>query len=220
MVKPGIAAAVALSVERADHGRDIGLEEAVADDHQRQADQQQEGVERIALALRFEATGRDLARLGAVARQQRDALVLIALDLQLRAIVDDELLRRVATALLDDLIALAVDHRVGLGRLPAEAQRQIAEAHQDRAELHRALRTQEAVGHQAADQRRQIDQRGEAAVEAGGGLVGKQEMLREVERQQRPHAVIAEALHRLGGEQPRKLARMAEPLPRRPDCRG
>ncbi len=36
-------------------------------------------------------------------------------------------------------------------------------------------------------------------------------MLGEIERQQRPHAVIAEPLPHLGGEQPRQLARMAEP---------
>ena len=36
-------------------------------------------------------------------------------------------------------------------------------------------------------------------------------MLGEIERQQRPHAVIAEPLPHLGGEQPRELARMAEP---------
>ena len=36
-------------------------------------------------------------------------------------------------------------------------------------------------------------------------------MLGEIERQQRPHAVIAEPLPHLGGEQPRKLARVAEP---------
>jgi error-prone DNA polymerase len=38
-------------------------------------------------------------------------------------------------------------------------------------------------------------------------------MLGQVERQQRPHAVIAEPLPHLGGEQPRELARMADRAP-------
>ena len=67
------------------------------------------------------------------------------------------------------------------------------------------------VGDQAADQRRQVNQRGIAAVEAGRLLVLEEEMLGQIERQQRPHAVIAEPLPHLGGEQPRELARMAEP---------
>ena len=88
---------------------------------------------------------------------------------------------------------------------------EIADRHDDRAELHRPLRAEIPVGDEAADQRRQVNQRGETAVEAGRGGVGEQEMLGQIERQQRPHAVIAEALPHLGGEQPGKLARMAEP---------
>ena len=68
------------------------------------------------------ALGQMLARSCAVV-EQRDRAVLIALDLQLLAVVDDEarlvrIARRPVDEIVDDdLVSLAVDHRVGLGRL-------------------------------------------------------------------------------------------------------
>ncbi len=67
------------------------------------------------------------------------------------------------------------------------------------------------IGQKAADQRSQVNQRRIAAVEAGRLLVREEEVLGQVERQQRSHAVIAEPLPHLGGEQSRKLSRMPEP---------
>ena len=111
-----------------------------------------------------------------------------------------------------DLISLSGDGCVGFRRSTPEGKREIANRHNDRAELHSALRAEELVGEQPADQRRQVNQRGVAAVEAGRLLVGKEEMLGEIERKQRPHAVIAEPLPHFSREQPRELARMAEPF--------
>ena len=112
----------------------------------------------------------------------------------------------------DDVVAVAFNDRIRLGRAPAEGEREITDRHDDRAELHGALRAEELVGEQPAHQRRQVNQRGVAAVEAGRLLVGKEEMLGEIERKQRPHAVIAEPLPHFSREQPRELPRMAEPF--------
>src|SRR5207248_6549250 len=111
----------------------------------------------------------------------------------------------------DYFVALPLNGRVRLGRSAAERQSEIANRHDERAKLHRTLRAEILVGEQAADERRQIDQRGITAVKAGRLLVRKKEMLGQVEREQRPHAVIAEAFPHLRGEQAGKLSRMAEP---------
>ena len=153
-----------------------------------------------------------MAGFGTVGTQQRDAAILIALDLQFLAFERDELRLVIARGFDADRILLAVKLGPGLGRLAAKTQREIAQRHQYGAKLHGFLGAQIIVGQQAADQRGEIDQRGEAAIEAGGRAVGKQEMVGEIERQQRPHAVITEPLHGFGGEQPRQLRRVAEPL--------
>ena len=111
----------------------------------------------------------------------------------------------------DDLVALAIDGRIRLGRRTAEGEGEIAQRHDQRAELHRALEAQELVGEVTADQRRQVNQRRVTAVKAGGFAVAEHEMLRQVEREQRPHAVIAKPLPHLGGEQAGQLRRVTEP---------
>ena len=153
-----------------------------------------------------------MAGFRAVGTQQRNAAILVAFDLQFLAFERDELRLVIARGLNADGILLAIKLGPGLGRLAAEAQREIARRHQDGTELHGFLGTKIIVGQQTADQRGEIDQRGEATIKAGRRAVGKQEMVGEIERQQRPHAVIAEPLHGLGGEQPRQLRRVAEPL--------
>ncbi|PAV92570.1 hypothetical protein WR25_07913 [Diploscapter pachys] len=168
-------------------------------------------LEGAALAIRREATLGDRTLRLAVGPEQRDAAVVIALDRQLLRAVDD-VSRLHAVHLRDrDVVALAVDRRIGLGGLAAEGEREIAERHQDRAELHRALGPQILVRQIAADQRRQVHERGIAAIQASRCTVAEQEMLRQIERQQRAHAVIAEAFPHFGGEQARELAGMAEP---------
>ena len=154
----------------------------------------------------------------AVCREQADAAVVIALDLEpLSGWLDDKArliggaARPVAEIIDLHFVALAVDDRIGLRRLAAEGEREIANRHEDRAELHRALRAEILVGDEAADQRRQVNQGGISAVETGRRVVAEDEMLGEIERQQRPHSVIAEPLPHLGREQAGELARMAEP---------
>jgi len=156
-------------------------------------------------------------RAAAIGGEQRDGAVFVALDQQLAAAVDDIALfkagggRPVEAVLLDHLVALAVDRGVGPGRFAAEAQDEITQRHHQRAELHRLLRPQVAVGQQSADQRGEVDQRGEPAVQPVGGAVAEQEMLGQVQRQQRAHAVVAETFPHLGGEQAGQLSRVTEP---------
>ena len=75
----GIAAAVALLVERSDDGRDVRLEEAVADRDQRQGDRA--GSRAVADCARrrdSKAPFGNVPRDAAVGREQRDAAVVIA----------------------------------------------------------------------------------------------------------------------------------------------
>ena len=115
--------------------------------------------------------------------EQRDRTVLVAADQQLPAVVDDvarlmRIARRPVDEMVDDhFVSLPVDRRVRLRRRSAEGEREIADGHDDRAELHRALRAKELVGEQTADQRRQVDQRRIAAVEAGRLLSEKRKCL-------------------------------------------
>ena len=80
------------------------------------------------------------------------------MDRELLAVDDDGLLgvgrieQRSAVRDLD-VVALAVDGRVGLGLLAAEAQHEIAEGHDQGTEFDRSFRAQELVGEKASDQR-------------------------------------------------------------------
>ena len=207
----GIPSPVALLVERADDGGDIGFEEAVADRDHRQRREHQHREEEGPLALRLELALGDMLHFAAVRGKQGHRLVVIAADQQILAADDGELLARRAAALVDHLDALTANLGIWRCRRATEAEREIAERHQDRAELHRALGAQIAVGEQAADQRRQIDERGKPAIEAGRRAVVEQEIIGEIEREQRPHAVIAEPLPHLGGKQALQLPRMLKP---------
>jgi len=213
----GVAPTVALLVEFADHRRDVGLEEAVTDRDERQRDQQHHQHERIVLRLLAEMAGGDTVRLLPVGGEQRQAAVAIAAHCQLLAAVDQMARlvgiagRRVAEILDHHLIALAVDHLIGFGRRSAEGEREIAHRHHQRAKAHRAFRAEILVGEQPSDQGGEVHQRGIAAVEPGRGAVAEHEMLGEIERQQRPHPVIAEPLPHLGAEQPEQRPGVAEP---------
>jgi hypothetical protein len=138
------------------------------------------------------------------------------MDLEVLSVDRDEL-GLVATAHwrarlgLRDRIAGAVDHRIGLGRLPAEAQHQIADRHHDRTELHRALGTQIAIRQPSTDQRGQIDEAEIAADDAARAVIRQEEVVGEVQDEQRAHPVEAEAFPRLDREESRKLTGMAKP---------
>ncbi len=112
---------------------------------------------------------------------------------------------------------------------------EMADRHQARADDDGAALAEHAVGQQAAEDRREIDQPGIEApdlrrqrlhverTEHGfqralqrvepahiAGVLRQQQVLGHVQHEQRAHPVIREALPHLGGEQERQPARMAE----------
>jgi hypothetical protein len=195
-----------LLVERADHRGDVGLEKAITDANHRQADQHDHHEQGRAIRVGLEGALLKFPGFASIAVEKRHRAIVIALDLQ-PVLPGNDVTHLIpgrgwpVDGVFDhDFIPLAVDHRVRLGGFAAEAKNEIAKAHHDCAELHRALRAEVAVGHQAADQRGEVHQRSEPAIEPIGGVVGEEEMLGEVERQQGAHAVIAEPLPHLGGE--------------------
>src|SRR4029077_9033206 len=117
---------------------------------------------------------------------------------------------------------------------------EMADRHEDRAEYYGPALSQDAIGDETAENRRQIDERRvepvdlrrqglqierteyrfECALEArqadhGPGLLGQEQMFRHVENEQCAHPVVREALPHLGGEQEGEAPRMAEKLPTR-----
>ncbi|MNT29694.1 hypothetical protein D3C72_1654480 [compost metagenome] len=79
---------------------------------------------------------------------------------------------------------------------------------QQGAEGHGLARADEAVGHDAAQQRQQIDQRGVGAVGRPRHGVVEQEVLRQEEDQDAAHPVVGEALPHLREEQDDQSARV------------
>ena len=100
-------------------------------------------------------------------------------------------------------------------RFPLEGHAEVPHAEQHRAHDHGLAEAEIAICHHAADDGHQIHHRTIGGVDAGGHGVVKQEVLREVEDEQRPHPVEAEALPHLGEEQHHEAAWMAEEIPRR-----
>ena len=120
-----------------------------------------------------------------------------------------------------------------------ERHHEMADRHQCRAEHHGPALAEHAVGEQAAEDRREIDEGGVKAVDMRGerlhaerpeqefetalerrvaddgfGAPGCEQILDHVEHEQRAHPVIGEALPHLGREQKGKSARMAEKVAR------
>ena len=88
--------------------------------------------------------------------------------------------------------------------LPAVAldrHQEMADGEQHAAEQHRLALAEVAVGEIAAEHRGDVDEAGIGAVDQVRFAVGEQPMLGEVEDQQRPHAVIGEALPHFGEEE-------------------
>jgi hypothetical protein len=69
---------------------------------------------------------------------------------------------------------------------------------------------QKAVSDHAADHGDEVHKRRVGAVQRLGAVLGKEKMLRQVDHQQRAHAVEGEALPHLGEEQGDEAARMAK----------
>ena len=76
------------------------------------------------------------------------------------------------------------------------------------------------VGEEPAEQRQQIDERRVRAVLPLSDVVVEQEVLRHVRHEDRPHAVVGEALPHLREEQDMNAARVAAHLPEDGDARG
>ncbi len=85
--------------------------------------------------------------------------------------------------------------------------REMTERHQHAAQDHGSAKTEQAIGEQPADHRRGVHERGVATVNRVRRLVPEEQRLREVQDEQRLHAVEAEALPSFGekqiGEHPR-----------------
>ncbi len=104
-----------------------------------------------------------------------------------------------------------VDHRVGLAEalLTFEGHQEMAEGQEHGTEGDRLALPKILVGQIAAQNRRDVDQRGVSAIDDGRIFVIEKPMLRQVENQQRAHAVIGKTLPHLGEEQDVKTLGMA-----------
>ena len=99
---------------------------------------------------------------------------------------------------------------------PGNGEREVTAHDDDAAVPDRALGAQQAVGHPAARQGQQIDCGGIEPIDRGGGLIGQPHPAvldgRDHEQhQQRPHAVVAEALPHLCHEEGKEAARVSYP---------
>jgi hypothetical protein len=113
----------------------------------------------------------------------------------------------------------------------------MADRHQRRAEQDGAMLAEHAVGENAAEHRREIDEAGIEAIDVrrewlhserpehrfiqlpertkpdhAVGIPGQQQIFHHVEDEQRAHPVIGEALPHLGRKQERQAARVAEEI--------
>ena len=191
----------------------LGLKKPLPMMTQRERREHQQDEELAALAAAGVLALGDAPRQdAAVAADKGDRAIVLALDLEALVARDDILGALFAVAHHLHFIALAAGFEEGLGRRAVEAEAEIADRHQQRAELHRSLRAEITVGEQAAEQRGQVNQAGEGAIKPVGDIVAEQEMVGKEQRQQRAHAVIAEAFPHFGGEQAGELGRVAEPL--------
>jgi hypothetical protein len=119
----------------------------------------------------------------------------------------------------------------------------MADGHQRSTQQDGAVLAEHAVGEQAAEHRREIDQPGIKSVDLGRerlhaerpehrlehlpqcakpddvfGVAGQQQVFHHVEHEQRAHPVVGEALPHLGGEQEGQGARVAKEIAR--SCGG
>ena len=103
-----------------------------------------------------------------------------------------------------------VDDRIGLAAIAFKSHEEVAERQQDGPEQDRLALADIAVRKIAADDGRDVDQRGVGTVDDRRFAVGEQPMLDEVEDQQGAHAVIGEALPHFGHEQQEQALGMSD----------
>ena len=153
--------------------------------------------------------GRDDGRQGRGRGQALDGqAVLGGFELVFLAVDDNGDVTRRAAPFGVDLIGLA---RIGQGfrrRTSLEGHHAVTGDQQQGAEGHGLARADEAVRHDAAQQRQQIDQRSVGAIGRPRHGVVEQEVLRQEEDQDSAHAVVGEPLPHLGEEQDDQSARV------------
>ncbi len=197
----GIAARIALRVELADDGRDVGLQIPDAHDDQRKRQVEDPDKQRVALLngqfvglwrhnRRQRSARRHVQHLHAAIAGGRHGVAAVR-NLQADLAVAHQ-------ALGFEFVCLA---GIGQGlhrRLAFDGHGEVARHQQQGAKGDGLARAQPAVGQDPAQQRRQIDQGGVGGVLALTEVVREQEMFGQIEDQQRPHAVVGEPLPHLG----------------------
>ena len=144
---------------------------------------------------------------------ERHRFVVVALDLQFLSGKRYKLRGGLAFADDDNLDLLVVDRGNWFGgrTARAESEDEIADRHHDRAEFHGTFRPEIIVRNQPADERGQVNQCREPAIEAGRCRVAEQKMIGEIEREDRSHPVITKAFPHFGCEQSLQLTRVFKP---------
>ncbi len=112
-------------------------------------------------------------------------------------------------ALAHHVVSVAMPDQDVLRRLALEGHRQVSRHQQQGAEGDRLARTQDSIGEDPGRHGQERNQGGIGAVPRRRCLVVEQEVLGQVEDQQRSHAVVGKAFPRLGEEQDRQAAWMA-----------
>ncbi|MNJ46076.1 hypothetical protein D3C77_411970 [compost metagenome] len=208
--EPAVATRIVLFIQGADDGRDVGLQEAHADDDQRQGEEQDRlpkaevprGFQRIAAGGREgrEAGRLDHSRGGRVSGHGGSGFSADARDAFGRNVDLDPLVavdgedRPVLVASIDlQFVGRGADGQVFTTAVALEGHHEVTGDQQDGADDDRLARAEVFVGDHAADDRHQIDQRRIGRIDALRLFRTEQKMLGQVEDQDRPHPIIGKA---------------------------
>ena len=200
----GITAWIALRIELANDGGDVRLQEADSHNDQRQRYEENRFIKRTTTGhAHFIGASRHHAGHGSARGQafDSDAAAFRRAIFVTLAIDDEPSLALVLATLGSELVGLAL---VGQGlrhRHLLDRHRQMPSHQKQSTKRDRFARAEIFVGHEAADQRQQINQRGISAVLPLRRPVIEQEMLGHVGDEDSAHAVIRETLPHLSEEQ-------------------
>ncbi|MNE12826.1 hypothetical protein D3C80_1056450 [compost metagenome] len=221
-----VATGIVLFIQGADDGRDIGLQEADADDDQRQGEEQ-DRLPKAKIPNRFqlvtvgggegrEALRRAGGRRGGVRRSDRsrrgaDAGDAFRRDGDLGPLiaVDGEDAAVLIAAFDLELIGRGADGQVLTTARPFERHHEVTGDQKNGADDDGLARAQVFVRDHAADNRHQVHQGRIGGVDALGLFRSEQEVLGQVEDQQGPHAVVGEALPHFCKEQDHQPPRVS-----------
>ena len=205
----GIPSWVALRIQLAHDGRDVGLQEADAHDDEGHRQIEDVHARHVAGRVDLVLAGRQHGRQRRRGRQVLDRqAVLGRLEGVFLAVDDDRHFTRRAAAFGVDLIGLTGVGQGFGGGTALESHHAVTGDQEQGAEGDGLARADEAVGHDAAQQGQQIDQGGVGAVGRPRHGVVEQEVLRQEEDQDAAHAVVGETLPHLGEEQDDQSARV------------